>query len=822
MAKNRVIDTSLKALKSIFIIFSLILFITACDLQQQEEKKQESDLCTIKLSLSSASDSEPSSRVTIPEINLSDLYYSFECMNATTSDIVFQTPSDGANGKTKEEIESLQIKIPMGNYEFGLSAYTDPSCSNESLVLQFTSDPLFINPTLGTFTLNCQLSELAIATGIGTGTIDIRLEIPPLADVTNVKLDLIKINGDGTTNYIMTDQNFEKSWEDGKQIMSFSKDDCERGDYLAKIRAQDSNFNFSPAVGELFHVAKGFTSRSNNNIDISYNLKYERYVSSEGDDDNGNGSFRAPFKTIERAVESINSFNMTSQQWSIILASDLTLTEAAVIEGTVNAKNLILTSHVPEGESSKSLIGSGSDTVLYYSSSIPLEIKNIQIRGGRVPSTSGKKNDNGGGLYIGNGSTRCYVSLSDNAVICDNVAVQGGGLYISNNSYLYVSGSAVIGRDSTTCSTESAYSNLATGNGSNGGGGGIYCADNGHLYLGYYKEGTFSPYEREFTGSISYNRSISNTYSGGGIYVAENGYLNISSGTIKYNSAKAQGGGICVRTCKSDTHLKISNLTLLSNQASTGGGIGVNNTNFTFENCTFESNYAASHGGACYFDITGLNAFHDCQIYKNSATTNGGGIYLYGNTSTSGATPRICLYGNTQIGRTGGGNGNSAQAGGGVYLAKGILAVGAKTVTVSGSTVETTLDDVTGIVAFESSATCPDGGGAIYCSAGTKLYLGPTAFFSVLPNVTNATNDIYMKENSSLYVNKQFTTTEQNFIAYIQPAANFYEDSTLQLLYLASNSSITIADVKNRFKIHPRSSTETNWSLNDSGCIVSN
>ncbi|MCR5401808.1 MAG: hypothetical protein K6E78_09485, partial [Treponema sp.] len=91
-------------------------------------------------------------------------------------------------------------------------------------------------------------------------------------------------------------------------------------------------------------------------------------------------------------------------------------------------------------------------------------------------------------------------------------------------------------------------------------------------------------------------------------------------------------------------------------------------------------------------------------------------------------------------------------------------------------------------------------------------------------NVTDAINDIYMRENSSLYVNNQFTTTSevQPFIAYIQPAANFYEDNTLQLLYLANNPSITIPEIKYRFKIHPRSETSQNWSLDDSGCIVSN
>lgn len=92
------------------------------------------------------------------------------------------------------------------------------------------------------------------------------------------------------------------------------------------------------------------------------------------------------------------------------------------------------------------------------------------------------------------------------------------------------------------------------------------------------------------------------TGSGAGAYL--NNYVTLANCTIKHNNATMFGGGVYVN--------------------STGGTSRV-----FFNNCCIRDNSSSMGGGIC--DRLGAN-YSNCRISNNTASTKGGGIYLYNNT----------------------------------------------------------------------------------------------------------------------------------------------------------------------------------------------
>ncbi|MBO4503357.1 MAG: Omp28-related outer membrane protein, partial [Bacteroidales bacterium] len=114
----------------------------------------------------------------------------------------------------------------------------------------------------------------------------------------------------------------------------------------------------------------------------------------------------------------------------------------------------------------------------------------------------------------------------------------------------------------------------------------------------------------------------SQTY-GGGIFSYPNDTL--SNCSIHDNSAE-RGGGIY---CNAD-HV-ISNCFIYSNSATHGGGLYCNANN-QLSNCLLHSNSAQFGGGI--FVNSGSSEYTNCDLVKNTASSNGGGIYNNYGTAT--------------------------------------------------------------------------------------------------------------------------------------------------------------------------------------------
>ena len=130
-------------------------------------------------------------------------------------------------------------------------------------------------------------------------------------------------------------------------------------------------------------------------------------------------------------------------------------------------------------------------------------------------------------------------------------------------------------------------------------------------------------------GSLSKNKSIAG--SGGGVYI-NGGALDMKKsneagvGTISGNTAKKNGGGICMM----NGEVKIEEGNISGNTAEEyGGGLYVyneNEINIPFTGGFFSGNKAFAGGGVCVNGPINLN-INNTQIVNNTAN-NGGGICL--------------------------------------------------------------------------------------------------------------------------------------------------------------------------------------------------
>lgn len=305
-------------------------------------------------------------------------------------------------------------------------------------------------------------------------------------------------------------------------------------------------------------------------------------LGSEPSDTNGSGSPYEPFESLSKAIDLIASTGDSTKNYQIFISGPLkgkqTLTsnldnKAASI--TIQGLNGLDENNIPKD----SLNGNQEDTTLTVETSVPISIKNLKITGG--------KGANGGGLYLENQSV---VKLLDGTLITENEADFGGGVY--NEGTLFMSGSAMIGKSTSTIATSSSYGNIATSSGA-----GIYSISGAKIYLGYTSwTSTSDNSPSELTGGVCGNylsNSVSATANGGGIY--NQGQLYINSGNISYNYS-INGAGIYTE----------SNITM------TGGEIS--------------GNIAKTHGGAVYMHDLNDTKHSDLQISGSSYIPYGGAV----------------------------------------------------------------------------------------------------------------------------------------------------------------------------------------------------
>lgn len=345
-------------------------------------------------------------------------------------------------------------------------------------------------------------------------------------------------------------------------------------------------------------------------------------LGSEPSDTNGSGSPYEPFESLSKAIAVLASIGDSTKNYQIFISGPLkgkqTLTssldnKAASI--TIQGLNGLDENNIPKD----SLNGNQADTTLTVETSVPISIKNLKITGG--------KGANGGGLYLENQSV---VKLLDGTLITENEADFGGGVY--NEGTLFMSGSAMIGKSTSTIATSSSYGNKATSSGA-----GIYSISGAKIYLGYTSwTSTSVNSPSELTGGVCGNylsNSVSATANGGGIYTQ--GQLYINSGNISYNYA-INGAGIYTKS-----NITMTGGTIKGNEGNTsgkGGGVYVsfvsdvsNGTTFTMSgDSKILDNKNMNEGAGIYLDYDNCKlVMKGGEIRGNIAKTHGGAVYMH-------------------------------------------------------------------------------------------------------------------------------------------------------------------------------------------------
>ena len=253
----------------------------------------------------------------------------------------------------------------------------------------------------------------------------------------------------------------------------------------------------------------------------------------------------------------------------------------------------------------------------------------------------------GGGVYVSadtinynNVTSRVFINVYDYSLIDNNTATtgSGGGIYLANG-LVTITNKSVVGAYSPTIQRNKANDNAGLG-------GGVYLG-NGDIIM----EGATIGGDADTLGNLA-------GLSGGGLYV-NNGSVTMLSTTIRYNQATSGSGG--------GMYVGDGNVSINPNEIGTGFRSNISD------------NTAGLHGGGIYTangrliaygssSGTGYDNKTQIQINNNKATSgNGGGIYCQGNPSS--AEYDIILR------RVKVGNNTAGISGGGIYLNAGKISV---------------------------------------------------------------------------------------------------------------------------------------------------
>ncbi len=368
--------------------------------------------------------------------------------------------------------------------------------------------------------------------------------------------------------------------------------------------------------------------------------------------------------------------------------------------------------------------------------------RNFTMQGGSIVGCAATgETDSGGGVYVGGSST---FKMSGTAAIKNCTAKQGGGVvvYSTAANAFTMSGNAII----QSCT---AVSN----------GGGVFIASTGKFAMsggtidgctaftggGVYVNNTTDTGAFTMSNGTIKNCTTTSNGKGGGVFV--NGKFAMSGGTIQActtgSSGNGKGGGVYVSGTNNSVFTMSGGTIESCTAGGSGGGVYVDSSSsdygtFTMTGGTIKSCEAYVEGGGVY--ITGSATFtmsggtiESCTAPYSNAS--GGGVYVNYNATfkmetNSGVTP--ATTGTIK-------NCTAARYGGGVFVYGSSSSSNRGTFTMSGGTIK-------------NCTTSGNGGGV--CNIGTFTMSGGTIDGNDTPDATPITN---AKQGGGVYSLGNFT-----------------------------------------------------------------
>lgn len=364
------------------------------------------------------------------------------------------------------------------------------------------------------------------------------------------------------------------------------------------------------------------------------------------------GTKLKPFNSIEEGVKACWN---TTLPFTVKFSGTITGTAQTIPAGSTSTGGLAsaITIEGVQGNS-KDIINrnlstaTDSGTALTINTATPVTIKKIKITGGYNRNASGggiRANvagasltlsegalvtannvtssttyDSGGGVYIeGTSTSPATLIMESDATISGNDSGQGSGGGVGlKYATLCMIGNALIGdKDATSTATGNSgkHSNSAQS------GGGVYVGTGSKLRLGYATPTATTGTSLDAAYGIRYNYVYN---AGGGVFVEAGSSVEIASGSISCNGTIANatyknGGGIYLNETAT---LTMTGGTIAKNKAYDGGGV------YLYGNTSTGSSIVMSGGtiGDSSSGVTSAATGSD-EKFSNYAAHDGGGIY---------------------------------------------------------------------------------------------------------------------------------------------------------------------------------------------------
>ncbi len=566
------------------------------------------------------------------------------------------------------------------------------------------------------------------------------------------------------------------------------------------------------------------------------------YVDGENGDDANSGSFYAPARTLSKAIGTISAVGLGDKDYTINIV------------GTVTPKTGKTTTELPSGLDSKlksltiqGTTGSGTDildgqkkgSVLTIATTKPVTIKNLKITNGKASS--------GGGIYIGSGAD---VTLSNSvveknessgygggiAVYCAKLAIEGSSITenkTTSQNEGVGGGIGIKGNDTVTAEVSMDEDSVISGNtafsNKNGGGVSLYIGKTKFTMTGgeisgnsaYCGGGIDLCENAEFImedGKISGNNAThsSGTVYGGGVYIRGKGSFTMSGGEISGNTAKDDGGAVAFERECTEAKFTMTGGKISGNEAPCAGGIYSRNGTVSITGGEISGNSATvTSGGGIY-----CGGPSDTDPDKNGTVTVGGSAVIKGNRANKFGGGVFIEYGKTfslaggTIGGSSAEEANSAEQGGGIYVAGSLTMDGGL---VKGNTVS---EDGGGVYVsgnaglsggtIESNSAASRGGG-VFMNNGSLVLGGSIS----IPVGSDKKNDLYLVKGKTVALSSPLPAGTT--AATITPEE--YADGT-QLLSLAESSSTMIENEYAKFSIKQQSEQLDIFDISSAGYLT--
>lgn len=364
------------------------------------------------------------------------------------------------------------------------------------------------------------------------------------------------------------------------------------------------------------------------NGDFTLGLLY--YVDPVNGDDGNDGSQINPFKSIEKAVDTINALFSTTATIILLPGTYTGSKNVNLIIGEITFRDITIISSTPKAAV---INAAGQGRVFTVNSLSSLTLNGLVIANS---STSG----NGSAIY--NMGTLNVINCS---FINNTASHSGGAIYnkmgsvtiedseFTNNKASDANGGAIYSLSDITIKNSTFTSNTAPNSQPHSNGGAIY------LYTGALNVNSCN-----FTGNYAYDK-------GGCIYSDTSSRIKVDNCIFTRNTAGNTNAILCWG------NLTITN-SIFANNFGAKGLIYVSET-LNITNTLFQNNTAGSYGGV----ISGSNAMNITNTtFLNNSATEGGAIY----TSAKDSYITNCSF-----------IGNSATkyAGGAIYNNRGSMTI---------------------------------------------------------------------------------------------------------------------------------------------------